>query len=76
MGAGSSPARFMPPAMLDCPECGGDSVTLDPDSGSILGDPIVSTIYHLDDGDEFNVTSFCWDCGWEETKTVFVEVAE
>lgn len=58
----------------ECPVCEEKSLTLDPDSGTILGNPIVGLIHGADDGDSFDITGFCYECGHEEHKTLTIEV--
>ena len=57
-----------------CPDCAEGTVTLTPDEGTILGHPIEDFVLSSDNGDQLRVTAFCWECGWEEEKTLSIEV--
>jgi len=59
-----------------CPECGDGAVTLTPEEGSILGRPIRNFVLFSEHGENISVTAFCWECKWETTKTLSVEVEE
>lgn len=55
-----------------CPNCGEEDVTLDPEEGTIFGNPIEDFVFISEDGDELPVAAFCWSCEWEAEKTIEV----
>ena len=55
---------------MKCKECGSEYVTvLDPESGPLL-ETVGQFVYDNEIGSEREYTSTCWNCGWEETKTI------
>lgn len=58
----------------NCPECDSNSVTIDPNEGTILGSPIVDFVLEAKNGDTIGVTAYCWECEWEERKEISITV--
>lgn len=60
-----------------CPECGGTHVTpFEPNAPLSPTKNVKTWIAEAEDGDEATFTHVCWDCPWEEDRTIRVEVSE
>jgi hypothetical protein len=59
-----------------CPDCGERFVTpLEPESGRV-SKGLRRWVQEADDGDTRTFTNLCWKCGWEDRRTITVEVEE
>lgn len=58
-----------------CPDCGSHNVTpLEPPSSLPPTESVEEFVQSVDETAEATFTNLCWDCGWEEQRTVSVSV--
>jgi len=58
-----------------CPDCGSHMVTpLEPQKPLRATTNVNTFVMEADDGDSAKFTNICWDCGWQETRTVTITI--
>lgn len=58
---------------MSCPECGSRTITVEPGPEVAPTASVERAVLAADEGDLVEITRFCWECGWRETREVHVE---
>jgi len=58
---------------MDCPDCGSTKITSEVGPEQATGTNLETAIFSADEGSSVQVVHQCWNCGWEETRTVTVD---